>query len=189
MTRSSMFSSLRWLVFVVLLLATGSIRAQLAIYGMGTGGLESGPNVGSRIVSNGNGSFIAWGGTGGVYYDFVHLGPVHLGADGRFFIEHSGNNTPYGNKLQGGSGGLRLDAHLPVIPLRPYVQAEVGAAGTNNGTDPTLTTGFTYQVQFGLDVTIFPHFDLRGEYGVGQMFLEGTTPVLQQFGGGVVIRL
>jgi hypothetical protein len=186
MTRSSIFSSL---VLVVFLLATGSIHAQFGIYGMGTGGIESGPGVGSQALSNGHGSFTAWGGTGGIYDDFLHLGPIRLGADGRFFIEHTGNSTPYGNKLQGGLGGLRADAHLPLIPLRPYVQAEVGAAGTNNGTEPSLTTGFTYQVQFGLDITVFPHLDLRGEYGVGQMFFEGDNPTLQQFGGGLVLRL
>jgi hypothetical protein len=176
-------------VIAMVLLAAASARAQFAIYGMGTGGHESGPNVGQHITPSGNGSFIAWGGTGGAYYDFVHLGPAHLGADGRFFLEHSGNNTPYGNKLEGGSGGLRVDGHFPFIPLIPYAQAEVGGAGTNNGTSPTLTTGFMYQVQFGLDITIFPHFDLRGEYGVGNLFLEGSSPVLQQFGGGLVIRL
>jgi hypothetical protein len=189
MTRSSILSSLRWLTVVVVLLAAGSSRAQLGIYGMGTGGHESGPNVGQLSFPNGNGSFIAWGGTGGIYYDFLHLGPAHLGADGRFFLEHTGNNTPYGNKLEGGLGGLRLDGKLPIIPLRPYVQAEVGGVGTNNGIQSTLTTGVAYQVQFGLDVTIFPHFDLRGEYGVGNIFLDGSSPVLQQFGGGVVIRL
>jgi hypothetical protein len=186
MNRSSMLYPL---VLVIFLLAAGSSRAQLAIYGMGTGGRESGSDVSSHVTSSGNGSFIAWGGTGGAYYDFVHLGPLHLGADGRFFLEHSGNNTPYGNKLEGGSGGLRADAHIPLVPLIPYAQAEVGGAGTNNGTQPTLTTGFIYQVQFGVDITIFPHLDLRGEYGVGQMFLEGDNPVLQQFGGGLVIRL
>jgi hypothetical protein len=187
--RGSLKFPFRWFVLVTVLLAAISGHAQFAIYGMGTGGLESGPNVGQHITSSGNGSFIAWGGTGGAYYDFVHLGPVHLGADGRFFLEHSGNNTPYGNKLEGGSGGLRVDGHFPLIPLIPYAQAEVGGAGTNNGSSPTLTTGFMYQVQFGLDFTIFPHFDLRGEYGVGNMFLEGSSPILQQFGGGLVIRL
>jgi hypothetical protein len=180
---------IRWLALMMVLLAADHGHAQLAIYGMGSGGHESGPGVGTRTSSNGNGSFIAWGGTGGAYYEFLHLGPARLAVDGRFFLEHTGNNTSYGNKLEGGLGGLRLDGHLPLIPLIPYVQAEVGGAGTNNGTDPALTTGVAYQVQFGLDVTIFPHFDLRGEYGAGQMFLEGTNPVLQQFGGGVVIRL
>jgi len=186
MTRS-MISSLRWLAVVVFLFTASSSRAQFAIYGMGTGGRESGQNVGQ--ASNSNGSFTAWGGTGGAYYDFAHLGPLHLGADGRFFIEHSGNSTPYGNKLEGGSGGLRADAHIPLVPLIPYVQAEVGGAGTNNGAEPTLTTGFLYQMQFGLDITILPHVDLRGEYGVGQILLEGNDPTLQQFGGGLVLRL
>ncbi len=179
----------RWFLLTMVLLAADSSHAQFAIYGMGTGGHESGLGVGPHTLPNGNGSFTAWGGTGGAYYDFLNLGPAHLGADGRFFLEHSGNSNAYGNKLEGGLGGLRLDAHVPIVPLRPYVQAEVGATGTNNGTAPTLTTGFTYQVPLGLDITIFPHLDLRGEYGVGQIFLEGDNPTLQQFGGGLVIRL
>jgi len=186
MKRSSMLSTL---TLLILLLAAGSSRAQLAIYGMGTGGHESGPNVGNLSSPGTNGSFIAWGGTGGLYYDFVHLGPLHLGGDGRFILEHSGNNTPYGNKIEGGLGGLRADAHIPLIPLIPYAQADVGGVGTNNGTEPLLTTGFAYQVQFGCDITILPHFDFRGEYGVGNIFLDSSHPVLQQFGGGFVLRL
>ena len=189
MARSSMLSPLHWLALAVVLLTAGSIRAQFAIYGMGTGGHESGQGVGPHVGSDGNGSFTAWGGTFGVYKDMVHLGPLRLGADGRFFIENSGNSTPYGNKLRGGLGGARLDAHLPLIPLRPYMQAEVGGASTNNGTSPDLSTGFTYQLQFGVDFTIFPHLDLRGEYGVGQIFVNSINPTMQQFGGGLVLRL
>lgn len=189
MTRSSAFS-VRWIALAIFLLAAISSSAQLALYGMGTGGHESGPNVGNNYSAPGaNGSFIAWGGTGGIYYDFTHLGPAHLGADGRFILEHSGNNSPYGNKIEGGLGGLRVDGHFPLIPLIPYAQAEIGGVGTNNGNEPLLTTGFTYQVQVGMDITIFPHFDFRGEYGVGNIFLDGSHPILQQFGGGFVLRL
>jgi hypothetical protein len=189
MTRSSILASLHWLALAVVLLTTGSLRAQFAIYGMGSGGHESGPGVGPHVGSDGNGSFTAWGGTFGVYKDMIHLGPLRLGADGRFFIENSGNSTPYGNKLRGGLAGARLDAHLPLIPLIPYMQAEVGGAATNNGTSSDLSTGFTYQVQFGIDFTILPHLDLRGEYGVGQIFVESNNPTMQQFGGGLVLRL
>jgi hypothetical protein len=170
------------LFFSLFLLGSGFAYAQFGIYGMGTGGRESGSGVAT------DGAFTAWGGTGGIYDDFVHLGPARLGADGRFFIENSGNSA-YGNKLSGGLAGGRLDVGLPLVPLRPYVQAEVGAASSNNGTNPSKMTGFAYQVQFGLDVTIFPHLDLRGEYGAGQIFLSGNSPGLQQFGGGLVLRL
>lgn len=186
MQRSPKFP-FRWVVLTMVLLAASSGHAQLGIYGMGTGGHESGPGVGPRAPLNGNGSFIAWGGTAGLYSEFLHLGPARLGADGRFFVERSGNSTPYGNKLQGGVGGLRASFGIPL--LRPYMQAEIGGASSNNGTDLNQSTGFCYQVQFGLDFTIFPHVDLRGEYGVGQILLQGRDPTLQQFGGGLVIRL
>lgn len=189
MRGSTRFHPLRWILLTMVLLVANYGRAQFALYGMGTGGHESGAGVGNDAIANGNGSFIAWGGTAGIYDDFLHLGPARLGADGRFFLEHSGNSTAYGNKLEGGLGGLRADAHLPLIPLIPYAQIEAGVAGTNNGTNSLLSTGFTYQVQFGLDITIFPHLDLRGEYGVGQIFLDGQNPLMQQFGGGFVLRL
>lgn len=186
MTRSSMLCFCRSFFLVVLVLVLGLAAipacAQIGIYAMGSGGRFTPADAG--------GSDTAWGGTVGVYDDFASFGPVRLGGDGRVFVENSGNSTQYGNKLLGGLLGLRLDVRVPAIPFRPYIQAEVGGVGTNNGDSASRTASVAYQVQGGLDVTIFPHLDLRGEYGAGQAnSISNSSHILQQFGAGVVLRL
>jgi hypothetical protein len=85
--------------------------------------------------------------------------------------------------------GGRVDlAGLPLLPVNPYLQVEVGGVGTNNGTSTSKSTSFAYQVQFGGDFTIFPHLATRLEYGTGQ--LNGSpNHTLQTFGVGLVVRL
>ncbi len=163
--------------------ATAAAHAQFAIYGMGSGGF-----LGS--LPSQNGGFSAYGGTFGVYDDFKHFGPLHLGADGRYFQDTSSNGNSSGNKLRGGLVGPRLALALPVVPLRPYVQAEVGDIATNYGTQPNQPNSFTYQIQGGLDFTIFPHLDLRGEYGGGQIngYGSGHKQSVQEAGIGLVLR-
>lgn len=48
---------------------------------MGSGGRLSGTNIGYNTAPGVSGSFTAYGGTGGVYANFLRLGPVKLGAD------------------------------------------------------------------------------------------------------------
>ena len=175
-------------LFALLLLAAVPASAQVAIYGMGSGGFLGSVHApqGSLVLNSG---FSAYGGTFGIYDDFAHLGPLHLGADGRYFQDTSSNNNPYGNKLRGGLGGVRADIHLPVLPLRPFVQAEIGVASTNYGVNPNSSGVFVYQIQGGLDYTIFPHLDLRGEYGGGQINgFGGNKQALQEAGIGLVVR-
>lgn len=169
-------------VLVLSLAASASGHAQVGIYAMGSGGF-----VGS---SGSTGSFHTWGGTFGVYDNFLKLGPLKLGSDARYFQETSSNNNSYGNKLHGGLFGLRLAANLPLVPFRPYIQAEIGGVGTNYGVQPNDSGSFAYQVQGGLDFTIFPHLDLRGEYGGGEMggYGGGSRQSLQEAGLGVVVR-
>ena len=173
----------------LLLAGSACAHAQFAIYAMGSGGFLGAPNAapGSLLVDSG--SISAYGGTFGLYDDFAHLGPVHLGADARYFQQSSSNGGP-GNKLRGGLAGLRLDLHLPLVPFRPYVQAEAGGVGTNYGRNANVTSSFAYQIQGGLDFTIFPHLDLRAEYGGGRIsgFYDGTKQTLQQVGLGAVLR-
>lgn len=183
----------RFLLFCAafgLFLLTASAGAQVGIYGMFSGGHYSGLGVGPGTPSNQSGGITATGGTFGVYSNFVPLGPVKLGGDARVIVQDSANSTPYGNKLLGGLFGLRLGVTIPAVPLRPYVQAEIGGVGSNNGTSTTKTASFAYQVQGGLDLTILPHLDARGEYGAGQLTsINGTNHTLQEFGIGLVLRL
>jgi hypothetical protein len=45
-------------------------------------------------------------------------------------------------------------------------------------------------VNGGVDVTILPHLDIRGEYGAGQLTsIHNTNHTLQEFGIGLVLRM
>ena len=186
----------RSLAVLVVLLCAASARAQFAVYGMGSAGRLSGFNsiyatTGPVPTLNSAGNFWAYGGTAGIYDDFLKLGPIKLGGDVRGFIEQSSNsNNTYGNQLRGGLIGLRLALHAPLVPVKPYIQAEIGGASTNYGQNSSNTGNFAYQVQLGADFTIFPHVDLRGEYGVGQLLgvLGSNNSNMQQLGAGLALR-
>jgi opacity protein-like surface antigen len=76
------------------------------------------------------------------------------------------------------------------VPIKPYIQAEVGGVGTNNGTSSNRSTTFAYQINGGVDFTVLPHLDIRGEYGAGQLTSIGNANhTLQEFGLGLVVRL
>ncbi len=185
----------RPLAFLSLLLAgiaiTTPASAQIGIYGMGSGAfLGTATATQGSLVAQQSG-FSAYGGTFGLYDNFLRLGPLKLGADARYFQETSSNNNTYGNKLHGGLAGARLALNLPLFPLKPYLQAEIGGVGTNYGTQADDTGSFAYQIQGGVDYTIFPHLDLRAEYGGGQItsvYGSGNKQSLQEAALGLVVR-
>lgn len=185
--------SCRFLFFFLLGLTifTSTGRAQTAIYGMFSAGHYSGIGVGNGTPANQSGGMTARGGTFGLYDNFIPLGPVKFGGDARFFIQNSANSTTYGNKLAGFLVGPRLAIVLPPpIPVKPFIQLEFGGVGTNNGTSPSKSTSFAYQVNGGVDFTLVPHLDIRGEYGAGQLTSIGNANhTLQEFGIGLVLRL
>ena len=166
-------------------MVAGVAHAQLGLYVMGSGG-----NWGANTVRN-TPSFTAYGGTVGGYDNFLGAGPLKLGGDARFFVQSSGNSNAFGNQLRGGLVGMRLALNPPILPLKPYIQAEVGGASTNYGIQSNRALNFAYQVQGGVDWTIFPHLDVRGEYGVGKALgnIGGTGTTPQEFGAGIVLRL
>jgi len=156
---------------------------------MGSGAiLGATPNVpGSSNPANAG--FAAGGFTVGLYDDFAKVGPFRFGIDGRYFTQSSSNGNAYGNKVHGGLVGARLALKLPVLPLKPYVGAEVGGVGTNYGVNADSTSSSAWQINFGLDLTILPHLDLRAEYGGGEInAYAGGNQVLQEVGGGAVFR-
>lgn len=164
-------------------------HAQFAVYGLFSGGvLGSTPTIpGSNTAQDAG--FSSGGYTIGAYDEFSRSGPIHFGIDGRYFSQSSSNSNSYGNKIHGGLIGLRLSLKLPVIPLKPYVQAEVGGVGTNYGIKADTTSSSAWQVNLGVDYTILPHLDLRAEYGGGTInAYAGGSQTLQEFGGGVVVR-
>lgn len=169
-------------LLIALGLTAKNLPAQVAVYGMGSGiFLGAGAN---------SGSLNTYGFTLGVYDNFVRLGPLKLGADARYLQGTSSGNGNYTNKVVGALVGPRLTLSLPLIPFKPYLQAEVGDVATNYGYLSNLPNSLAYQIQGGLDFTIFPHIDLRAEYGGGQINRYGATgkQSLQEAGLGAVVR-
>lgn len=166
-------------------------QAQVAPYAMFSASHYSGLGVGIGTAPNQSGGITPMGGTFGAYVEELRGGPVTFGADFRGIIENSANSTQYGNKLSGVLVGGRIAANTMVLPFRPYGQFEIGAIGTNNGTQTSRTVGFAYQFQFGGDFTLVPHLALRVEYGAGQVSMAGQSNkhTLQTFGTGLVFRL
>ena len=174
-----------------LLLSASASSAQLGIYGKFDVPHYSDQSSGSAASG--------WyhGGGVGIYDDFLHLGPVHLGADlrGDFASRDSYH-------LRSVAGGLRVAGKLPLIPLRPYVEGLVGVGGTQyTGALAAGISGspynnkFLYEALGGLDITIFPHLDFRAvEIGVGRQSGTGSgssagAATLVLISSGLVLRL
>src|SRR5580704_16123606 len=129
----------------VLLLATvaaataTSAQAQLGAYGMFTvnrlsdiasSPLPPPPNSTDPAYTRAN-TVDPLGGTGGVYYDFLKLGPVKLGVDARGSILTTKrgayvNFDGPGARIYSALGGVRAAFHTPVKSLKPYIQGSVG---------------------------------------------------------------
>ena len=180
------------LTTVALALGIPAAQAQLGIYGK----LDL-PHYSDNSSDSSAASGWYHGGGVGIYDDFFHLGPVHLGADLRGdFATHD----TY--RLRSIAGGVRIAAKLPAIPLRPYVEGLAGVGGTQYTgalaagiSSSPYSNKFTYQVLGGLDLTIFPHLDFRTiEIGVGRQSGVGSgssTPAatLVLLSTGLVLRL
>jgi hypothetical protein len=127
------------------------------------------------------------GGTGGIYYDFLKLGPVKLGADLRGSILTTKRGA-YENFNSGGAriystlGGIRAVFHTPVAPLKPYIQGSVGLGRSDYGLANTVPGGsivlynnFEYEGLAGLDIKVLPIMDYRvAEFGYGGLNPFGT---------------
>ncbi len=164
-------------------------HAQFAVYVMGSGAILGATPTIPGNNAQGNAGFAAGGFTVGAYDEFAKAGPLHFGIDGRYFTQSSGNSNNYGNKIHGGFVGARLSLKAPIFPLKIYAQAEAGGVGTNYGINPDTTSSSAWQIDGGVDWTFLPHIDLRAEYGGGLInAYQGGNQVLQEVGGGVVLR-
>jgi len=164
------------------------IHAQVGIYG------KSDVTHFSVPSNNFESTATYYGPGAGIYYDFLHLGPVSLGADLRGDFLYSN-----GQKYRSVLGGLRLAVKVPATPIRPYVQGSVGDGGPShsglNGSGTIYSNKFQYEVLGGLDVSIFPHVEWRvAEFGYGRVSgISSGAPAPKGslvFGGtGIVVRL
>jgi hypothetical protein len=181
--------SLAILALAAIAVLAPKAHAQFAIYGMGSGAiLGATPNTPGTTNSQ-NAGFAVGGFTIGAYDEFTKAGPIHFGLDGRYFSHSGSNGNSYGNKIHGGLVGARLSLKVPILPLRAYAQAEVGGVGTNYGVKADTTSSSAWQINGGVDFTVFPHIDLRAEYGGGLInAYSGGNQTLQEVGGGAVVR-
>ena len=127
-----------------LLLPTAAARAQVALYAN-----FEGAHFDTADKFYGGGTF-------GLYDDFYHFGPLHLGGDIR------------GSKLSGGDhnsatrvlAGFRAAAKPPVLPIKPYAEVLAGVASTDIGR-VAGSKHLTAEVDGGVDFTFLPHLDWR----------------------------
>lgn len=140
-------------------------RAQVSIYGT-----FSPIRVSNTANGNVYNSYWDRGFGGGVSLTVLPLGPVSLGIDLR------GSTTPGNSGTDTAMAGLKLGVRVPLISLKPYVQASGGylrtrtSVGLGGVVTANSSYGFaTYEILGGLDSGILPHVDLRLiEIGAGQ---------------------
>jgi hypothetical protein len=164
-------------LLLVLTLGTLSARAQVGVYATFSAGKYDLANTGW-----------VYGPTLGVYDDAFHFPLVSFGFDARASILGSGGST----QLTSGMVGPRISAHLPLIPLKPYVEGLVGAShvvagqGTAHTDDLFLQTGVTA----GADLTIFPRLDWRvAEYSYSRFPGLDNGVNQKSLSTGLVLRL
>jgi len=154
-------------LLILLAVAAHKAHAQIGVYGTLTAIKISNPTSAQSTTFGGtNAGYWTTGGTLGAYYDFLRLGPVALGVDVRGQLA---------SKAKLGLVGLRLAAHPPVLPFKPYIAGYVGVANRTNIYN-AASSDLAWQVASGLDYTLIPHIDFRAiEVGVGQISTGITT--------------
>jgi hypothetical protein len=171
---------------------TASAHAQFGAYGMFTVNRLSNiassplPPTATDLANARANTVDPLGGTGGVYYDFMKLGPVKLGADLRGSILTTKRGA-YVNFNGGGAhiysalGGVRASFHTPIASLKPYIQASAGLGRSDYGLftqgsgQVVIHNNFQYEGLVGLDIKLLPILDWRvAELGYGGLDPFGT---------------
>ena len=164
-----LFPKVRTLLLAALALAALAVpaaRAQIGVYGFLNATHVNNPaSTQSTTYGGTNTSYTATGGGGGLYYNFLGIGPIKLGLDAR-------GSAASQAKL--GLVGVRLAIHPPILPFRPYVEGLVGYSSTQNIYSNT-SKDFAYEVVGGLDYALLPHIDARAEIGGGAIANGITT--------------
>ncbi|HZY62998.1 MAG TPA: outer membrane beta-barrel protein [Edaphobacter sp.] len=173
-----------FLFLAVAAFAAATAQAQFGVYGTFTASKLSGIKTSPEATTPGavNNDVSPLGGGGGIYYDFLKLGPVKLGADLRGTIATTKrgayiNANGGGARVNSALGGVRVVFNAPVLHrvLRPYVQGSAGIGNTNYGllygSDGVKTkTNFEYMGFAGVDIPLLPIMDFRlVEFGIGDL--------------------
>jgi len=205
------------LLLAAVAVATVSAQAQVGVYGMFTvdrlsriasSPLPPPPNSSDPVFARSD-TVDPLGGTGGVYYDFMKLGPVKLGADLRGSIlttkrgAYINFNGP-GAHIYSVLGGVRGSFQTPVKSLKPYLQISMGLGRSDYGlysgrpasTQPLpniIYNNFQYEGFAGLDIKLLPILDWRvAEFGYGGLDPFGTYShnyPIKQVSMGFVVHL
>jgi hypothetical protein len=181
-------------VAAVAVSTTASAHAQFGVYGMFTVDRLSNiasspqPKTATDLANTRANTVDPLGGTGGVYYDFMKLGPVRLGADvrGSVLTTKRGayvNFNGSGARIYSVLGGVRASFHTPIASLKPYIQVSAGLGrsdyglftqGSTNG-QVVIHNNFEYEGLAGLDIKLLPILDWRvAELGYGGLAAFGT---------------
>lgn len=166
----------RFVPLFLLLLCTVCAQAQLALYA----------DYSAAKVDQPGADWIH-GSTFGAYFDRGHLLFLSTGLDARGVILGSGTNA-----LDSGLVGPRLAVVPHVVPLKPYVEALIGAGRASylRGGSPTTVTKLEYQFLGGLDLTILPRIDWRVvEFSYGGLSGLGSSFNPKTISTGIVLRL
>jgi hypothetical protein len=194
-----------------------SAQAQIGVYGMFTADrlsniasspLPPPPNSSAPAFARAN-TVDPLGGTGGVYYDFMKLGPMKLGVDARGSIlttkrgAYINFNGP-GARIYSVLGGVRGSFQTPIKSLKPYLQISVGLGrsdyGLYSGRPPSnqplpniIYNNFQYEGLAGLDIKLLPVLDWRvAEFGYGGLDPFGAYShnyPIKQVSMGFVVHL
>lgn len=135
------------------------------------------------------------GGSFGVYYDFMRVGPFRLGVDARGSVLTTKRGAEAasaggGARISSGLGGVRGTFHA-YKALDGYVQASAGLGRSNFGLlDPgSLQKGFEYHAFVGMQVHVTPIADFRiFEAGYGGIDAGSHNYPLKSISTGVVFH-
>jgi len=172
------------LLLAVVAFAAATAQAQFGVYGTFTAsklsGIKSSPEATNPAAVNNDVSPL--GGGGGIYYDFLKVGPVKLGADlrGTIVTTKRGayvNANGGGARINSALAGVRVVFNAPVMRsvLRPYLQGSAGIGNTNYGllygsNGVKTKTNFEYMGYAGVDIPLLPIMDFRlVEPGMGAL--------------------
>jgi len=154
-------------------------KAQLGVYGSFTASKLNAPNT-------------SWfyGPTFGAYYDGAHFPLVNFGIDARAALLGSGAEPS--TKVDSVLVGPRAVLHAPVLPLRPYAEALVGAAHVQigQGTAYSSASHINYGFAAGVDMTFFPRLDWRVvEYTYTRFTGSSGADAQKTLSTGLVFRI
>jgi hypothetical protein len=141
--------------FVVASAATAA-HAQFAIYGTFSPLHATNVSTGSTYSATTNSytpqyaSFWANGVGGGITYNFVPIGPVKLGIDLR------GSTKPGTAGADTAMAGFKVGFKLPLVGIKPYLQASGGYLATRSANLSTYSAGGTSVTQAG--GTVYNHY-------------------------------